>query len=52
MLREYYLIHQNTVSLNLTPAFYQKFIRLKYSIAWRENSTYVLPYEYGPNSYG
>lgn len=34
MLQEYYLIHQNTVSLNLIPDFYQEFMRLKYSIAF------------------
>lgn len=43
ILQEYYLIHQNTVRLNMATYFYQEFILLKYSIACRENSTNVFP---------
>lgn len=43
ILQEYYLIHQNTVRLNMATHFYQEFILLKYSIACRENSTNVFP---------
>ena len=32
ILQEYYLIHQNTVRLNMATYFYQEFILLKYSI--------------------
>ena len=32
MLQEYYLIHQNTVWINMAIYFYQEFILLKYSI--------------------
>lgn len=34
MLQEYYLIHQNTVSFNVSPHFNQEFILLKYSMAF------------------
>ena len=43
ILQEYYLIHQNTVRINMATYFYQEFILLKYSIAFGENSTNVLP---------
>ena len=43
ILQEYYLIHQNTVRLNMATYFYQEFILLKYSMAFGENSTNVLP---------
>lgn len=32
ILQEYYLIHQNTVRINMAIYFYQEFILLKYSI--------------------
>ena len=43
ILQEYYLIHQNTVSINMATYFYQEFILLKYSMAFGENSTNVFP---------
>ena len=43
ILQEYYLIHQNTVRINMATYFYQEFILLKYSMAFGENSTNVLP---------
>ena len=43
ILQEYYLIHQNTVRINIATYFYQEFIRLKYSMAFGENSTNVFP---------
>ena len=43
ILQEYYLIHQNTVRINMATYFYQEFILLKYSIDFGENSTNVLP---------
>ena len=43
ILQEYYLIHQNTVRINMATYFYQKFILLKYSMAFGENSTNVFP---------
>lgn len=43
ILQEYYLIHQNTVRINMTTYFYQEFILLKYSMAFGENSTNVFP---------
>ena len=43
ILQEYYLIHQNTVRLNMATYFYQEFILLKYSMAFGENSTNVFP---------
>lgn len=43
ILQEYYLIHQNTVRINMATYFYQEFILLKYSIAFGENSTNVFP---------
>ena len=43
ILQEYYLIHQNTVRINMATYFYQEFILLKYSMAFGENSTNVFP---------
>lgn len=43
ILQEYYLIHQNTVRINMATYFYQEFILLKYSIDFGENSTNVFP---------
>ena len=43
ILQEYYLIHQNTVRINMATYFYQEFILLKYSMDFGENSTNVLP---------
>ena len=43
ILQEYYLIHQNTVRINMAKYFYQEFILLKYSMAFGENSTNVFP---------
>lgn len=43
ILQEYYLIHQNTIRLNMATYFYQEFILLKYSMAFGENSTNVFP---------
>ena len=43
ILLEYYLIHQNTVRINMATYFYQEFILLKYSMAFGENSTNVFP---------
>ena len=43
ILQEYYLIHQNTVRINIATYFYQEFILLKYSMAFGENSTNVFP---------
>lgn len=43
ILQEYYLTHQNTVRLKMATYFYQEFILLKYSMAFGENSTNVLP---------
>ena len=34
ILQEYYLIHQNTVRINIATYFYQEFILLKYSMAF------------------
>lgn len=43
ILQEYYLIHQNTVRINMATYYYQEFILLKYSMAFGENSTNVFP---------
>ena len=43
ILQEYYLIHQNTVRINMATYFYQELILLKYSMAFGENSTNVFP---------